>query len=560
MMPPFNNIPNTFTAATPSINLPSISTPQIKSPTLTVPNLGNFTYIPPVPTFQFRVPSIQPRFSVALPRVSDYIHLPIRLQLPNLPTLICYTATNFNFHNIHDFFQTLGTYPGQIQAQIANIPKLLNQDLTRLSLAIKAALNNATTQFTNTLHRIKDLEHEMAYKAREFAKNVENFFSNFTLQNLGALLEKLGLDIERLLLSIPIPYLSGCVIGDMFTVSGRNKIKNAIVVLAERKLLADIIHFLSAFDGTLAFAFNGRLGDAIIEFQIEEVWHRLITWVMSQVNYFMQFVFAPAMNAALNGAWSTAATLATAAAVTNPTLAPLAGYCTAQIGIVEAAFLPLLVDPTVVIKQALIGVFESALANATKNPIKQMNHVISEILNFPIPFPLDVLVGASTVGGIIGVDLQDEIFKYKIGKVEITLMKVWDLFTQALERLKRLFVSTFNIVIYGSFTTELIKAFGEDLARTFLDFIISNVPILSTIYEVFTILIDIFTGNFSSCIAMTALAPELFALVPLIKTILTSSNSVKFNFSPHGFLSKEKNALINALKHSVSGGITIVQT
>jgi len=533
MMPSFNNIPNTFTVATPSISAPSV---------------GSF-----VPTFQFRVPSIQPRFSVALPRVSDYIQLPIHLQLPNLPTLICSIGSNFDFGNVSDFFQTMGSIPGQIQAQISNIPAVISGDLKRLNAAIKAALDNASAAFTATFDRIKSYESMMMYKAREFAKNIENYLYQLIINAIVDLINALGLPNP---LAIPIPYLTGCVVGDIFTLSGRNKIKNAIILLAEQKALGPIIAFLAAFDASVEYAFNGKLGDTSLEYQVEEIWSKIMSWVASQINNFIQFVFSPALNVALGTAWNLAGDAAAAAAITDPTFEPLAGYCYAQVGVLEAAFTPILIDPTVALEASLNQILIEALNNAGKNPINEMNHVINEVLNFPIPFPLSPLVGASTMGGLIGINLQNESFKYKFSKVELLLLKLWDLLKQAFERLKRLFVSTYNLVVTATFTN-LTEVFGY-LAETFLNFIISNIPILGTVYTAFTLLESIFNGTYPACTAMTALAPELFELASLIKTILSApSSAFKVNFSPYGLLSREKQAILNALNPHVSVGLTV---
>lgn len=482
--------------------------------------------------------SLSPSFA-NIARLSGNIKGQIAINLQKPPVLLCEQITNFDFHKINDYFITLGTYPAQLQNQLTKLPGLIQNDLKKVTAAIKAAIDDSSAVFTKTLNKLHSLEHEMMYKAREFQKNIEHFFTNFILEKIKKLIDALKIPNP---LNIPIPYLSGCVIGDMFTVSGRTKIKNAIFKLALQKALKPIIAFLSLFDISIAFAFNGRLGDNILEYQVEEVWHKVMLWVQSEINLFMQFAFSIALNAAATVGWTAAATAATAAGYI-----PLATACTAQVGVLNAAFASIAIDPTIVVEQALNAVFEAALSKALKNPIAEMNHIINEVLNFPIPFPLSFLTGADTMGQLIGINLQDETFKYKMHKTEMILIKVWDLFKQALERIKRLFVHYFYFtIVLGSFD-EILEKLGKDL----LDFVLSKIPILGTLYEAFNTLRDLFSGKFPACTAMLVIAPQMFALGSSIASLISNTKHYHFDFTPYGLLSREKQKLLGLLTNSV---------
>lgn len=147
-----------------------------------------------------------------------------------IPQLKCDQTILGDFGNLSDFGQALGSIP----SQLGNIAYCVGEDLRR---QIEAAIDN----FNKALERIwkaipsslpdpvfKDLKiPELEFEAR--AKNLWQEFKLFFQKKLVEIVKNIpGLSFITNLINIPIPFLTGVRVLDVFTSEGRQRIRDAV--------------------------------------------------------------------------------------------------------------------------------------------------------------------------------------------------------------------------------------------------------------------------------------------------------------------------------------------
>jgi AcrR family transcriptional regulator len=156
----------------------------------------------------------------ALPAVCENIELKIRL-----PSLKCDQSILPDFGNLSDFGRQLGSIPGQLGRMSVC---LVGEQLAALRAAteqILQALESVFGEFpwsvpTPLWGNLKAPEWEMELK-------LSAMFQEFKIYLITKMLEILGA-LAGAWLQIPIPFVPGCVLGDLLTAEGRTKIRNTI--------------------------------------------------------------------------------------------------------------------------------------------------------------------------------------------------------------------------------------------------------------------------------------------------------------------------------------------
>ena len=174
-----------------------------------------------------------------------------------LPTLECTDGIHPNFGNLVDFGRGLGSLPGQL-ARMADC--VTAEIAAKIQKAIDALMKLFDSIFGSSLFNgIKIPEFDLELKLREL-------FHEFKIFLLMKLLNILSHFIGPIL-NIPIPFLSGCVLGDLLTPEGRAKIRAAIA--------KDIDAISKALGLPWKFTFSGEFGLDALEFRIQSILTRI---------------------------------------------------------------------------------------------------------------------------------------------------------------------------------------------------------------------------------------------------------------------------------------------
>lgn len=190
-----------------------------------------------------------------------------------LPSFECTNSIHPNFGNLVDFGRGLGSLPGQLA-------KLSDCAESNVSTKIQSAIDSLSTTFntvfgsypwsasTPLFTGIIMPEFEMEAKTRAL-------FHEFKIFLLMKFLDILSSFVGPIL-NIPIPFLSGCVIGDLLTPTGRTKIKSVIV--------RDVDAISSALGLPWSLHFSGDLGMNSPEFRTQSVLTRIYIEIQNTLN------------------------------------------------------------------------------------------------------------------------------------------------------------------------------------------------------------------------------------------------------------------------------------
>ena len=201
-----------------------------------------------------------------------------------LPTLECTGSIHPNFGNLVDFGRGLGSLPGQLarmaDCTTAEIAAKIQKAIDSLKKLFNSIFGSYPWSASTPLYKnIKIPENEMELKMRAL-------FHEFKIYLLMKLLNILAKFIGPIL-NIPIPFLSGCVLGDLLTPEGRAKIKAAIA-----KKIDSISKALGLpWDMT----YNGKLGIASLELRIQTI----LTRIYQEIQDTLSNLLFKALNALL---------------------------------------------------------------------------------------------------------------------------------------------------------------------------------------------------------------------------------------------------------------------
>ena len=181
-----------------------------------------------------------------------------------LPTLECTDGIHPNFGNLVDFGRGIGSLPGQLARMAdcvtAEVAAKIQKAIDSLTKLFNSIFGSYPWSASTPLYKnIKIPEYEMELKMRAL-------FHEFKIYVMMKLLNILAKFIGPIL-NIPIPFLSGCVLGDLLTPKGRAKIKDAIA-----KKIDSISKALGLpWDMT----YDGKLGINSIEMRVQMILTRI---------------------------------------------------------------------------------------------------------------------------------------------------------------------------------------------------------------------------------------------------------------------------------------------
>lgn len=390
----------------------------------------------------------------------------IKLYVPKPIVLECTPDGKINYKNLHDYFRVLGTIPGQLKAQLkAMAYEMLDEaiaDLYKLIQDIEDLIDEITgILMTDVFQKIKNLEHEMEYKVREFMKEIDIYFQKKIIEVLSKLFKEV-VDI----INFPIPFLPPIRLFDFFTKEGKVKIK---AMIAEN--LDDIVEALNKIDKRIALFFTGKLTLKIPEYSAEEIWQKLLAYIQKIITDWIGEVIEYIRNL--------------------PIIKQVLGV------------LKFLQDPTKAIQEAMDKIWDDvlqAIEDAKKAAMEAIDELIDTILNFPIP-----LFG--TLGKLIGIDIKEEYRKFKVHMKEMLLARIHDLWNQAMDRIRKFFA-------YG-WLEELYN-----LLMKLVQKILDKFPILKDIIAALRLIVDIITGNVKICDVIVKIFPVIFDLFEMVYNLI----------------------------------------
>lgn len=203
-----------------------------------------------------------------LPAVCESIELKVRL-----PSLKCDESILPDFGNLSDFGRQLGSIPGELGRMAIC---LADQQLVALRAAIEQILDALESVFgefpwsvpTPLWSNLKAPEWEMELK-------LGALFQEFKIYLITKMLEILG-ELAGPWLQIPIPFVPGCVLGDLLTAEGRTKIRNTIIEQLDA--------IASALGMPWDLTFSGELGIRSIEAQAQMIVSRIYSEIIKTLN------------------------------------------------------------------------------------------------------------------------------------------------------------------------------------------------------------------------------------------------------------------------------------
>jgi hypothetical protein len=399
------------------------------------------------------------------------------LLLPSIPPLQCGGDMT---GQIDRYMTRLGDSIAQISLHASNIDSSV---LINTALNIENAFNRITGVFvTDPLPGFNSHSVCMKYRARELCNDIDVFLQKRIIEAATDLLQFLGMPTP---LDLPVPFLTGVVLIDLFSKSGKLRIRQAINTDYER--------LKSTFTGDVQIdAHIGEWSHNSPAHATEEIWHKIQRKINELLNNFMISLINTLFG----------------------TLSKIPGLETLE------AF----VDPTIGIETSINLLYASAkdkfkssiptLSNISLTAHASVREFINIMANFPLP-----LVGS--VGVLIDFDIDKEIKRSKMSHPELTMAHVHSNFKGAVEKIKRTAATEWINMMY-----ELImKLPGE---------IIDQFPILDKIIKWIEPIIEIITGKIDPCQVIKILMPGLFDMESIIASLIPTGISI--TFTEYGYL------------------------
>ena len=191
----------------------------------------------------------------------------------SLPTLKCDNSILPEFGNLSDFGQGLGSLPGQlgkiapcvegqVRQQIEDAISSITKTLERIFSAINITI---PTPLWGNLE-IPEIEFELRMRA------LWQEFKLYLQQKLYDIISKIpGLSFIINLINIPIPFLTGVRLFDVFTAEGRARIRAAVSARLDAIADAMGLPWNISFDGTLGL----KLPDLRLELIISRIFSEI---------------------------------------------------------------------------------------------------------------------------------------------------------------------------------------------------------------------------------------------------------------------------------------------
>lgn len=400
--------------------------------------------------------------------------------IPDIQPLVCGSGGKISYKKMDDYFTSIAKMPAQLRLQAQFLPKECAGELLDAIIKMEKFIDDILgIVVSDVFKKIKSLEEKMKYKLREFLKEVDTFFQKKIVDALLKIISILGIPNP---LNIPLPFLPGARVKDIFTKEGKAKIKG---------LLAEDIDAIKRFFGDQG-KFDGSLGIKSPEHEAEELWQKILTWIRNLLGDFI--------GSCIN------------AIIKVLSKIPVIGPLIKRLGI--------FIDPTIPLKEQLKEYWanqkekikkakEDVLSGKAFEDLGQkiLNELIDFILNLPIP-----LFG--TLGALIGFNLKEEIKKKTVISLEERLHRLEDKLEETFEKIKRFFESDFIGKIYDI----ILKAPG---------WILSQFPVVKKIFNAIKLVINIIRGKVSECDVINIIMKPLFDLGNAIQKMIPSCVEIK---------------------------------
>lgn len=410
------------------------------------------------------------------------------IEIPRPPKLECGVDGSIDKKQLDAYFRSLGQIPNRISLQISNLPLEAELALAAAVLAIEELIETSVDPVTTKpfSERLKSLELELKYRARELSKDLEEYIKIKVVEILLGLIEKLGIPNP---FTTPIPFLGRTEDGydpliiDLFTKDGQKKVKDAIQQDIER---------VKEFFAELESTFNGDLGVKSPDLEGEETWHKVKNWFSQKLNDFIANVAEAIANAVRNIPIIGEPIYKLIIGATDPTVA------------VEESFDELVKKYKQDIKEGIDKVLSGeALENVGERLLQE---AIDEILDIPIP-----LLG--TVRDYVDVDIKGK----GIVISELNFHDVEDEFKELIQKARRFFQGDLLVKIY-------------DIIDKAPKFILERFPIVGDIYRALKTVVDILSGKdpLTECDILNIIFPVAFSLVDQVVARLPANIDVQF--------------------------------
>lgn len=407
------------------------------------------------------------------------------LYLPKIPKLECTPEGKIETKKLKAYYKALGRIPNKMYLFASGMDTPCGQEITNSAKDIEDFLrqnNVATKPFTN----LKSLEWEMKFQARELMKDLDVYVKQKVVDILVGLASKLGIPNP---FKVPIPFIATAtlidengepyeytpVISDLFTKAGREKIKAAMK--KDNKKAKEAMGVESTY--------NGDLGVKSPDLENEELWQRIKNWFSNLINDFIKIVIEAIGKAVKK--------------------IPVIGG-----PIYDAVFS--VTDPTVPIEKAVDESIKKTKEEAKKERQKALEQKIESEANKILQNTVDKLLEIKIpffgpVGDYVDLDVTTKGIVCK----EEDLHETEDAAKENIKKSRSIFQGQILQKIY-------------DIIANAPSYILSQFPIVGTIFKALKMVVDIIAGKnpITDCVALRATNPIVFELDILVKAKLPS--------------------------------------
>lgn len=391
-----------------------------------------------------------------------------------LPTLECTDGIHPNFGNLVDFGRGIGSLPGQL-ARMADCVT------TEIAAKIQKAIDSLVKLFesifgtypwsasTPLFKNIKIPEVEMEVKVRAL-------FHEFKIYLLMKFLNILAKFVGPIL-NIPIPFLSGCVLGDLLTPEGREKIKATID--------KNIDTVSKALGLPWDITFSGELGMNVKEFRVQTV----LTNIYNKIQDTLTDLLFKALNALL---------------------APINAIIKTVIGIA----LPIITEIKKLFDfEKLFSSIWDQVKNLAISIEEKLQKIIDFFLNFDITALLKKILGPLFRLWKFGTKIKDVL---KISDAEGNVKSPETKFERVMQGVKSFFTNIVTMIyeLFLSAVKAAIKAI-TDIAKKLME------PIIGFLNALFRFI------PFTFCTFLNLVAAPLLGMGNLVKALIPSEIKVE---------------------------------
>jgi hypothetical protein len=413
----------------------------------------------------------------------------IVLELPKIPKLECAPDGKVNKKDLDAYFKNIARTTNRLK--VSTIGLQLDDECSLAVIAAAIAIEELTTKTldpvtTKPFGSLKSLELEAKYRARELSKDIEEFFKKEVVDILLTIIGVLGVPNP---FEVPIPFIGVTadgydpVIADLFTKDGQKKVKDAI---------KEDIESVKAFFADIESTFNGDLGIKSPDLEVEELWHKVKNWFNQLINDF------------IGAATEAIGKIVKAIPIIGKPIYDLVFSSIDPTVAIEKAFDQLIKDYKRKIKQIKEDVLSGKILEDTAEAL--LREAIDTVLDINIP-----LLGR--VGDYVDVDLN----KKDIVIAEFDFHEVEDAFKELIQKARRFFKGDLLVKIY-------------DIIAKAPAFILSQFPIVGTIFKALKKVVDILSGKnpLTECEVLNIIFPAVFTIGALVVSLLPGCVEVVF--------------------------------